>query len=69
MYKIFETNEFIKKLRNLSNREKIFISKKLNNFVYPQLRIQPHYGNNIKKLVIIILEHGDTELVASEYFM
>jgi len=51
MYKIFETNEFIKKLESLGNKERTFIYKKLNNYVYPQLRSQPYYGNNIKKLV------------------
>ena len=50
-YKIFETNEFQKKIDKTSNREKIFIVKKLRQLVYPQLRKQPHYGNNIKKLV------------------
>lgn len=51
MYKIFETNEFIKKLQNLNHKEKTFLYKKLTNYVYPQLRNQPYYGNNIKKLV------------------
>ena len=50
-YKIFETNEFQKKVDKISNREKTFIAKKLRQFIYPQLREEPHYGNNIKKLV------------------
>ena len=50
-YKIFETNEFQKKIAKISKREKSFIEKKLLQYVYPQLKDEPHYGNNIKKLV------------------
>lgn len=50
-YKIFETNEFQKKLEKITKQEKSFIEKKLTNYIYPQLREEPHYGNNIKKLV------------------
>lgn len=50
-YKIFETNEFLNKLERITSREKSFIEKKLLKYVYPQLREEPHFGNNIKKLV------------------
>lgn len=50
-YKIFETNEFLKRLDKLANREESFIKKKLLQYIYPQLKEEPHYGNNIKKLV------------------
>ncbi|MEW6194273.1 MAG: type II toxin-antitoxin system RelE/ParE family toxin [Bacteroidota bacterium] len=50
-YNIFETDEFIKKIGKISNREKSFIEKKLLQHIYPQLREEPHYGNNIKKLI------------------
>ncbi len=50
-YKIFETNEFLKNLDKLANQEKSFIKKKLPQYIYPILREEPHYGNNIKKLV------------------
>ncbi len=50
-YDIFETDEFIKKLEKVSKRDKNLIEKKLLNYVYPQLKDEPHYGNNIKKLV------------------
>lgn len=50
-YKIFETNEFLKKLDKTANQDRAFIEKKLNQYVYPQLKDEPHYGNNIKKLV------------------
>jgi mRNA interferase RelE/StbE len=50
-YKIFETNEFPKQAEKISNRDKLFIEKKLPQHIYPQLREEPHYGNNIKKLI------------------
>jgi mRNA interferase RelE/StbE len=50
-YKIFETNEFLKKIDRLPYREKAFIKKKLIQYIYPQLREEPHFGSNIKKLV------------------
>ncbi len=50
-YRIFETNEFLKKLEKITKREKSFIQKKLTEYIYPQLKEEPHYGNNIKKLV------------------
>jgi mRNA interferase RelE/StbE len=49
-YKIFETNEFINGLECLPRKEKGQIEKKLAHFVYPQLKKEPHYGINIKKL-------------------
>ncbi len=50
-YKIFETDEFLKNIKKISQREKSFIEKKLAQYIYPQLKDEPHYGNNIKKLV------------------
>lgn len=50
-YKIFETDEFQKRVEKISKRDKLFIEKKLIQFVYPQLKEEPHFGNNIKKLV------------------
>ena len=50
-YKIFETNEFLKRIEKISNRDKLFIEKKLLQHIYPQLKEEPHYGNNIKKLI------------------
>lgn len=50
-YQIFETNEFLKKIEKISDREKNTIENKLLQYIYPQLRDEPHYGNNIKKLV------------------
>lgn len=49
-YKIFETDEFIKRLSKFSANDKKFIAMKLKNLIYDQLRLEPHFGNNIKKL-------------------
>lgn len=38
-------------MKKFSNRDRIFIEKKLVRNVYPQLKEEPHYGSNIKKLV------------------
>jgi len=50
-YTIFETDEFQKRIGKLSKRDKSFIEKKLRSYIYPQLKEEPHFGNNIKKLV------------------
>jgi mRNA interferase RelE/StbE len=50
MYELFETNEFQKSIDKLQKKEASFIRKKLESFVYPQLKDEPHYGKNIKKL-------------------
>jgi mRNA interferase RelE/StbE len=49
--KIFETEEFQKRIGKISKRDKLFIEKKFIQYIYPQLREEPHFGNNIKKLV------------------
>jgi len=49
-YRIFETDEFLKKIKKLSSRDAAFLRKKLDSFVYPQIKIEPFWGNNIKKL-------------------
>jgi mRNA interferase RelE/StbE len=49
-YRIFETAQFQADLEtNLGARKDKLISK-LRTLVYPQLRRQPHFGKNIKKL-------------------
>ena len=50
MYGLFETDEFIKSLEKLTTRDQQFIERKLHSYVYPQLKLEPHFGNNIKKL-------------------
>lgn len=45
MFKIFETEEFISSLKDRKQ-----FSSKLQTYVYPQLKKQPYFGKNIKKL-------------------
>lgn len=49
-FKIFETKEFLKQLDKLPLNESAFLRNKLDGYVYPQIRIEPFYGKNIKKL-------------------
>ena len=48
---IFETNQFIKDLESIQKNTRQTIYNKIQNYVYPQLRLNPFYGKNIKKLV------------------
>ena len=49
-YRIFETAEFLSNLGRLDSGQKRFIESKLNKHIYPQLKDQPYYGPNIRKL-------------------
>jgi len=49
-YRIFETDEFIKKISKLTPKDKSFIQNKLQSYVYPQIKKEPWFGQNIKKL-------------------
>ena len=49
-YRIFETDEFKEQNQLLARRRGRSIDAKLSNYVYPQLREEPHYGPNIKRL-------------------
>jgi len=49
-YRIFETDEFQKAYRKLPAAEQVLIRDKLDSYVYPQLRSQPFFGKNIKRL-------------------
>jgi len=49
-YRIFETEQFQKDLkRNLGPRQEK-LTTKLGAHVYPRLRTQPYFGQNIRKL-------------------
>jgi mRNA interferase RelE/StbE len=50
MYALFETAEFSKSINRLSGKDAAFVAKKLREYIYPQLRQEPHFGTNIKKL-------------------
>ena len=49
-YRIFETDEFKKSNKALALKRGRSLDKKLTEYVYPQLRQEPHYGPNIKRL-------------------
>jgi len=49
-YRIFETEQFERDLRQIARSGHTRVVTKLSGFVYPQLREHPHFGPNIKKL-------------------
>ncbi len=49
-FRIFETDEFLKRIKKLASRDAAFLRRKLDSFVYPQLKAEPFWGSNIKKL-------------------
>lgn len=48
MYRLFETNEFLKSIEKLEKQSREFIKNKLNSYVFPQIKNEPHFGINIK---------------------
>jgi len=50
-FRIFETNQFLKDLKQDFSGQQERIKTKLANHVYPQLKQNPYFGKNIKKLV------------------
>jgi mRNA interferase RelE/StbE len=50
-FRIFETNQFLKDLKQNFSGQREQIKIKLVNYVYPQLKQNPYFGKNIKKLV------------------
>jgi len=49
-YRIFQTEQFERDLqKNLGARQEKTAAK-LREYVYPQLRVQPYFGKNIRKL-------------------
>ena len=49
-FKIFETDRFLKDLEQDFSGRQERIKRKLASYVYPQLRQNPYFGKNIKKL-------------------
>ncbi len=49
-FKIFETNQFLKDLEQDFSGQQERIKRKLQAYVYPQLKQNPYFGKNIKKL-------------------
>lgn len=50
-FKIFETKQFQEALRQDFGGQQVRIKRKLLEYVYPQLRGNPYFGKNIKKLI------------------
>lgn len=49
-FQIYETQDYLDQLEELLGKKKAAFNKKLHEYVYPQLRRQPYFGKNIKKL-------------------
>ena len=49
-YRIFETDTFQQDLAQFSRAGLGQLQTKLREHVYPQLRAEPHFGSNIKRL-------------------
>lgn len=49
-YRIFETKRFLTDLKSLAKNRSVMIEEKLQAYVYPQLKKEPHFGQNIKRL-------------------
>ena len=49
-FRIFETDEFAKRFKKLSSRDSTFLRRKLDSYVYPQIKKEPFWGTNMKKL-------------------
>lgn len=49
-YRIFETDQFAKDLRAIAKSGHRQVAQKLHHVVYAQLRQNPHFGPNIRKL-------------------
>jgi mRNA interferase RelE/StbE len=50
MYRIFLTNEFLKQLNKIDSRIRKGLEKKIGEYISPQLKQEPHFGKNVKKL-------------------
>jgi len=50
MYRIFRTLEFQKQLDRIDLSIRSQLNKKIEQYAYPQLTQEPHFGQNIKKL-------------------
>lgn len=49
-FKLFETAQFLENLEEEFGGQRERIKRKLRSYVYPQLKQQPYFGKNIKKL-------------------
>ena len=49
-FKIFQTDQFLEDLEQDFSGKQEWIKRKLATYVYPQLKQNPYFGKNIKKL-------------------
>ena len=49
-FRIFETSEFLVRLKKIEPVRREFLERKLREYVYPRLRQEPCYGPQIRKL-------------------
>ncbi len=49
-YQVFIAEEYDKQIKKFSSKDRAFIEKKMTEYVIPQLKKEPHFGLNIKKL-------------------
>ena len=49
-FRVFETREFLKELARLPQNSSESIRRKIDEYVYPQLKKEPFFGVNIRKL-------------------
>jgi len=49
-FRIFETDEFLVRLKKVEPARREFLESKIREYVYPRLRQEPYYGPQIKKL-------------------
>ena len=49
-YRIFETDQFQKDLAGIARSGRSKVGARFRQSVYPQLRSEPHFGPNVRKL-------------------
>ncbi|MGL1903980.1 MAG: type II toxin-antitoxin system RelE/ParE family toxin [Fibrobacterales bacterium] len=49
-YDVFIAHEYDKQLKKITKNDKALIEKKMKEYIIPQLKSEPHFGSNIKKL-------------------
>lgn len=49
-YQVFIAEEYDKQLQKLNKSDRILIEKKMEESVIPQLKSEPNFGTNIKRL-------------------
>jgi len=50
MYRVFLTAEFLKQLDKIESQIRRKLYKKIEEYISPQLKQEPHFGRNVNKL-------------------